>query len=190
MGIEPNLGSRDCDSYEEFLSVYARDRDRLFAYIYSLVPRRDDAEDIFQKCSLVLWRKFGAFDPSRSFLAWACGVAALEVRQYLRSSKSGRVCFNSELITQLAERRLSHLEAEPLRAAALRQCLERITARDRDLLQMAYSAGSTLKQFAESSGQALQTLYNRLARLRKALAECVERRLSSDSEPVQNAQFL
>jgi RNA polymerase sigma-70 factor (ECF subfamily) len=188
--MEPCTGSRDADSYEEFLSVYARDRDRLFAYIYSLVPRRDDAEDIFQKCSLVLWRKFASFDRSRSFLAWACGVAAHEVRQHLRTMKSGRLCFNSELMSELAERRASHLEAEPLRAAALRQCLQRMTSRDRDLLQMAYSAGSTLKQFAEASGQALQTVYNRLARLRKALAECVERRISSDSEPVQNAQFL
>ena len=36
---------------------------QLFGYIYSLVRDLDDADDLFQQTSLVLWDKFDQFDP-------------------------------------------------------------------------------------------------------------------------------
>jgi hypothetical protein len=48
---------------------------RILGYIYSLVPQAQDAEDLYNKMSIVLWRKV---DSSRSLAAKAilwCGPA-------------------------------------------------------------------------------------------------------------------
>src|SRR5262245_4341876 len=91
--------------YEEFLTLFAQPRERIFAFIYSLVPNFADAEDAFQRCSLSLWRKFDTFDRQRSFLAWSCGVAANEVRNALRTRRRDRLRFDDELVGLLAEAR-------------------------------------------------------------------------------------
>ena len=67
--------------------MLARHQSQLFGYIYSLVRDLDDADDLFQQTSLVLWDKFDLFDPSRSFVGWACGVARYEVLNFLRSAE-------------------------------------------------------------------------------------------------------
>ena len=63
----------------EFADQLREAQSRLFGYIHSLVRDLDDADDLFQQTTLILWNKFGDFDPARSFLSWACGVARLEV---------------------------------------------------------------------------------------------------------------
>lgn len=169
--------------YEEFLELFSRERDRLYAYVYSLVPHAADAEDVFQKCSVVLWRKFGEFDRRRSFLAWACGVASYEVRNFLRVAGRDRLRFDDELVRKLAAERLESLERHEARLAALRTCLRQLTTDQRELLEAAYGGDGTVVQFAESTGRALQTLYNRLGGLRRRLLECIRRRLRAEGEP-------
>jgi DNA-directed RNA polymerase specialized sigma24 family protein len=36
------------ERYETFLRCFAQERDRVFAYVQSLLPHRADAEDVFQ----------------------------------------------------------------------------------------------------------------------------------------------
>lgn len=167
------------EHYEEFLRLFARERERVFAYIYSLIPRQADAEDVFQQCSLVLWRKFDSFDRQASFLAWACGVARLEVCNYLRTAGRDRLHFDDELVQQLAARRVESLSQHDDRLAALRTCLKELTQQQRALIDAAYGSGGTVKRLAEATGSAVQTLYNRLGRLRRRLLECVQRKLAA-----------
>src|SRR5689334_17876152 len=51
-----------------FAALLRQHQNQLFGYIYSLVRDLDDADDLFQQTSLVLWDKFDLFDPSRSFV--------------------------------------------------------------------------------------------------------------------------
>ncbi|SFI28809.1 sigma-70 family RNA polymerase sigma factor [Planctomicrobium piriforme] len=169
--------------YEEFLRLFSQNRERLFAYIFSLLPNHADAEDVFQRCSLLLWRKFSEFDVERNFLAWACGVALNEVRNFLRSAHRDRLRFDSSLVTQLSDHRLGALETSGENLKILQGCLEALKATEQDLVRVAYDGNSTLKDFADATGQALQTLYNRLGRIRRMLLECVRRKLATESLP-------
>jgi RNA polymerase sigma-70 factor len=162
--------------YEEFLTLFAQHRERVFGFIYSLVPNFADAEDVFQRCSLVLWRNFDSFDRQRSFLAWACGVAANEVRNALRTRRRDRLRFDDELVGLLAEARPARLERYDERFDALEGCLAGLKAADRELVRVAYEPGARLADHAAASGRALQSLYNRLTQLRRLLLDCVERK--------------
>ncbi|HWL10476.1 MAG TPA: sigma-70 family RNA polymerase sigma factor [Planctomicrobium sp.] len=163
---------------ETFLELFTRNQDKIKAYIASLIPHRADAEDAFQRCSLLLWRKFPTWDPERSFLAWACGVSYFEVQNFIRASGQRNIHFNSELLAQLAEERLNDVEQHQERLAALSQCLQTLKMSDRELLRVAYQDGQTLKGYADSTGQLLQVLYNRLTRIRKMMLACMRRRLA------------
>lgn len=171
------------DRYEVFLQHFMQDRDRILAYVQSLLPHRADAEDVFQRCSVVLWRKFDDFDSQREFLPWACGVAFYEVRNFLRVSARDRLQFGDQLIEQLAERRLQSVQQVDRRLEALRGCLNGLKEEDRDLVHAAYDESTPLSEFAESSGRARQTLYNRLTIVRRRLLECVQHKLSAEGEP-------
>ena len=72
----------------EFAELLRRNQTQLFGYIYSLVRDLDDADDLFQQTSLVLWDKYEQFDPTRSFVGWACGVARYEVLNFPAGSES------------------------------------------------------------------------------------------------------
>ena len=48
---------------EQIVQQIAGCQDRLFAYILTLVPRRDVARDILQEANLVLWRRREEFVP-------------------------------------------------------------------------------------------------------------------------------
>lgn len=170
----------DRAQYEQFLGHFARERDRLYGYIYSLLPHAADAEDVFQRCSVLLWQKFDQFDVERSFLAWARGVAFYEVRNFLRTARRDRLQFADELVAQLAEQRAETAEEFDPRLTALRGCLERLPANQRELVKRLYTGQESIKDLAARAGRAVQTVYNQLSQTRRKLLECVERKLAAE----------
>lgn len=168
------------DRYEEFLTLFSADRERLAAYIYSLLPNQADAEDVFQRVSLLLWRKFSTFEPDRSFLSWGCGIAFYEVRNFLRSSHRTRMQFNSDLMTTLADERIHNIESGVDLLPVLQGCLGSLPKSHRELVRAAYEEGQSMKSYAESAGLALQTVYNRLSRVRRLLLDCIQRKAGAE----------
>jgi len=163
--------------YEIFLKEFSQDRSKLFRYIFSLLPNHADAEDVFQRCSLVLWQKFSEFDSERSFFAWACGIAFNEVRYFMRTNRSRRLMFDTELIAEISKVRRTHDDDAEDVLAHIADCLKRLSRQDRSLVRKAYGNSGTIKNFAESTSSATQTIYNNLARIRRLVRECVRQKL-------------
>src|SRR5229473_736199 len=91
------------DRRVEFAELLRRDQSRLFGYIHSLVRDLNDADDLFQQTTLILWKKFGEFDRQRNFFSWACGVARLEIANFLRGRGRQRLYFSDDLSLLLIE---------------------------------------------------------------------------------------
>src|SRR5262249_35869544 len=116
----------------EFAAVLRREQSRLYGYIHSLVRDLNDADDLFQQTTLILWKKFAAFDRRQSFFAWACGVARLEVANFLRGRSRQRLYFSDELNLLLIEAQAGLADEElEARREALAGCLEKLRQRDR-----------------------------------------------------------
>jgi RNA polymerase sigma-70 factor len=168
------------ERYEEFLQHFLQDQARIFSYVRSLLPRYVDAQDVFQRCSLTLWRQFDQFDQQRLFLPWACTIALNEVRNFRRVSGRDRLQLADDLVDQLAERRRDTLAHRDRRSLALRTCVESLKQADRDLVQLVYEDSRPVEEIAKSTGKAMQTLYNRLSILRRQLLQCIEKRVASE----------
>ncbi len=161
--------SRTSSQKAEFAEQLVRHHAQLLGYIYSLVRDLDDADDLFQQTSLVLWDKFEQFDPSRSFVSWACGVARYEVLNFLRARSRDRLYFGDELSLALIEAQ-EDLEQERLeeRRLALAGCMKKLRDRDKDLLEACYGQTTGVRAVAESQGRSAQSVHNSLRRIRRA----------------------
>jgi RNA polymerase sigma-70 factor (ECF subfamily) len=165
----------------EFAARLRQHQNQLFGFIYSLVRDFDDADDLFQQTSLVLWDKFDLFDPSKSFIAWACGVARFEVSNFLRSRSRQRLHFTDELSLMLIDVH-EELEQEQLegRRHALAECMKKLRSRDQQLLDACYQRSARIPEVARGWGRSSQSIHNSLRRIRRTLFECVSRSLAQE----------
>ncbi len=172
----------------EFAAILRQHETRLYGYIHSLVRDLNDADDLFQQTTLILWKKFAEFDRQRNFFSWACGIARLEVANFLRSRGRQRLYFSDDLNLLLVEAhaQLSNEELDD-RRDALARCVEKLRDRDRQLLTECYSSASGMQNAAAVHGAAVgrdrstHSIYNSLRRIRRALYECVSRTLAQNS---------
>jgi RNA polymerase sigma-70 factor (ECF subfamily) len=166
---------------DQFVERFVRTQDRLYACVATLLPNRTDAEEVFQQTCLVLWKKWQQFDPSRDFLAWACGVAHHEVRNFLRKHKDrGRVFLSEDVLAEVAQVRLENNDMLDARRQALLRCLDRLEHGQRTLLERCYAGKDSIKAIAAGLGRPPNVVYMLLKRLRRALFECVNRTLASE----------
>jgi RNA polymerase sigma-70 factor (ECF subfamily) len=63
----------------------------------------------------------------------------------------------------------------------LLQCLQKLKARDRELIQQRYAPGESGKHLAGALGRPANSVYQSLGRIRRTLWECIQRRLSAES---------
>jgi RNA polymerase sigma-70 factor (ECF subfamily) len=175
------MGSRDIagETKAAFAGLLRQHQTQLFGYIYSLVRDFDDADDLFQQTSMVLWDKYDQFDRSRSFVSWACGVARYEVLNFLRSRSRKQVYFSDALDLALVEAQET-LEGEQLeeRRVALAGCMRKLKQRDQELLEACYGRSVCIRDVAHHWGRSTHSIHNSLRRIRRMLFECVKRRLA------------
>ncbi|MCF6313998.1 MAG: sigma-70 family RNA polymerase sigma factor [Verrucomicrobiales bacterium] len=167
-------------SYEQFVTFFTRSEPALRAFIRSLLPSWDDANEVMQNTSLVLWRKFDTFDQNTEFLKWAFVVARFEVLKYRRSIARDRHVFDEDLINRLATEAAEesdHLQAE---RRALQACLSKLPATQQDLIKAAYQPGIKIKELAEKIGKTATALYKSLNRTRQQLLVCIERSIAQE----------
>lgn len=150
----------------------------LLRYVMSLLGNRHDAEDVLQRASLVMWRRFGSFEPGTDFIAWATTVAFYEVRNFQRITGRCRLQFDDELMETLAAERVQHVRHWCARTEALEHCVEKLDTNSRVLVEAIYTDGTQAIEVARQQGCSPKTIYKKLNFIRRALAECVQRRLA------------
>jgi len=164
-----------------FMELLTLHQTQLYGYIHALVHNAEDAKDIFQATSLILWRKFDQFRPGTSFIRWACSVAQFEARNFLRTKRASRVTFSDELIESLAasmpEERPALTEA---RLSALRRCMAALPALDRKLLDAFYRGNQAAAEIGAEAGRTRQSISNSLRRIRRTLFRCIRRTLAGE----------
>jgi RNA polymerase sigma-70 factor, ECF subfamily len=163
---------------EEFVVLLNGAHALLLRYIMSLVGNRHDAEDVMQRASVVMWRRFATFEPGTDFTAWATTVAFYEVRNFQRVTGRSRLEFDDDLMQTLAAERAQQVQQWSLRMEALETCVQKLDPASRELVESIYTRGVDVGTLAQQQGRAAQTIYNKLNFIRRALAECVQRRMT------------
>jgi len=161
----------------QFVKLISTYDEEIRRYIYTLLPRMADVDDVMQMTALAIWHKFEEYDHKRPFKTWACRFAYFEVLKFRRNSSRDRLIFREDLLELIASEQEQESSLMEHRRAALDDCLEKLTQEDRDLLHQRYSAEEKIVTVAKNRGQAVKQLYNKLDRIRARLALCIDERL-------------
>lgn len=164
----------------DFGRLFVQFQPRIYGYIRSLVVRRADAEDLLQETASVLWRKFGEFQPGTNFLAWALSVARYQVLYFRQRQQRDVLQFSEEFTETLAAETVVESTRLGDVQGLLDECMKKLPSPDRDLFSRRYQSDSTTKSLADQLGRPASTIYNAMNRIRRTLAECVERAIKKE----------
>lgn len=152
-------------------------------YVRALMPGDPAVGDVIQQANAKIWEKRGEFELGTNFKAWAMAIARYEVLNHRkRQARDARLQFSSELEETFAEEFSEMTDDLAERQAALRHCMQELKPASRELLMQRYASHQTLAEFANQIGRSVGGVKVSLHRLRSALAECIERRLSAAGE--------
>ena len=153
-------------------------RDRVSAAAWLVVRNAHTAEDIFQNVALKAMTKGVQFESVGALMSWAFITARREGIDWLRRQKNAPICLDNTILELLEQEWANEaLDQAGGRSEALRDCLEDLPVKSRDLLKRRYFDGHACEAVAEQLGVRLDAIYKRLSRLHQALKKCIETKL-------------
>lgn len=174
-----NSERSEIERREAFARLFAQHDRWLFAYLVSLLGNSADAEEVFQEVCVVLWREYETFELGTNFVKWVSVIAHHQVYRFRRQQRRVGPQLSDAVVDLLAEDAVERSEVFESRRDALRRCLDKLTDKDRQLVQYCYSDSQvTFKTVAQTLGRPTNTVYKALNRIRRALMECIQRTLS------------
>ena len=162
---------------EQFIRLLMLNDKRIYTYILSLVPNTADADDIMQETSAVMWRKFDTFTKDKDFVAWGISIARFQILSYFKKRKHSKVRFSEELIQAIEEEVEKTFPQMEQRLDALKTCLLKLSAEDKNILKLRYEKNYTLENIGAHISKSTRATYYCLVRLHKLLLGCIKRKL-------------
>ncbi|HEX7899746.1 MAG TPA: sigma-70 family RNA polymerase sigma factor [Planctomycetota bacterium] len=164
---------------DSLIRSFQADRFRLIAYIRALVGDPELTEEIFQEVSVVVLQKIEAFDPSKDLQAWCRGIARNLVLRERERSRRLRI-FDSDQIIDLVDAAFEEKarvdDTVDAQRSLLRRCMGHLADSSREILDLRYRNGLSLRAIAGKMERTEGAVQVALSRVRKWLAECVQRR--------------
>jgi RNA polymerase sigma-70 factor, ECF subfamily len=142
-------------------------------------------DDLAQEVFLCAYQQLTARRSIENLRFWLIGVARNRAREYLRADARRRAREQGPLAIQLARWRLERLEnesafsEEPERTfAALQECLGRLAAESRRVIEEHYFESQTLERIAKRLGRSGGAVRTMLFRIRNVLLKCIRQKLA------------
>jgi RNA polymerase sigma-70 factor (ECF subfamily) len=169
----PPSSDASTEAYLRLLTLHDR---WLAAYVYSLVPRAADADDILQEVKVTMWKHFSKFEPGTNFRAWARKIATHQILNYRRAAlKHSDANLEKSFIDAVASEIDQRSEALDQRAEALHHCLQKLPEAHRKIIVWRYYEDCGIDEIAAKSQRSAEAVYQLLSRIRGLLNECVTR---------------
>jgi RNA polymerase sigma-70 factor, ECF subfamily len=180
----PPPNESDCSSASEpFCALFAQHERAIYGHVRSLVPHSSDADEVFQETCVTLWQKFDQYRPDTNFRAWAFRIAYYKALK-LRDRKLGQPrSFSPQFLDLVSEESIVMADVLDARTAALWLCRDKLSERDRELLDRFHSEDATAKDVADWAGRNVHYVYRTIRRIHDALFECIKESLLKDREP-------
>jgi RNA polymerase sigma-70 factor (ECF subfamily) len=157
-------------------SLFLQHASSIRGYVLGLVGDTAAADDLFQDVFLTIVAREADFRRDGDFLAWVRGIVRFKVLEYYRRQRSAPLLFDEALLKRIAES-WEHAERRrelwERRRNALAQCLERLSPRARQIINLRYADQPlTPPEIARRVGWTTPSVNVALARARAFLRKC------------------
>jgi RNA polymerase sigma-70 factor, ECF subfamily len=164
---------------EQFAARWTAAQTAIAAFLRSFVRRRDESDELLQRTAMTLVRKYDEYDSQRPFVAWAIGVAKMELLAYRRERASDRHIFDGPSVDRIAERHVQLAEGRLPIYDLLVQCVGELDGRALEAIRLKYAKQMKTPQLAEILGLSHGAARMLLTRARASLRQCIEKHSKS-----------
>ncbi len=170
---------------KELAVFWAQSQPTVAAFIHSLVPNFQDADDILQNVAIITVEKFEKYDRERSFSAWCTGIAKNLILNYYSKKGGKRSILGIEAIEKVAQvyeqdPHSIHDQIESMRKA-LKKCLSLLKGKIKKMVEMHYMEELSPARIAQLLSLSPNNVSVTLHRVRLSLKACVKRVLSEEN---------
>ena len=163
--------------------LYERFGRLAYSVIYRVVRNSGAAEDLVQETFLRVWNRVQSFDEARGALgAWVLTVARNRAIDYLRSADAKTTASALELDRLESPVLFSDFEDSAIaidRARRLKEAFEKLSANQKQVIELAYFEGLSQTEMAERLKQPLGTIKTWVRAALKILRENVAGEVSA-----------
>jgi len=151
--------------------LYARHHVRVYRFVLRLVRNEATAEDLISEVFLDIWRQAGKFEGRSAASTWMLSIARFKALSTLRRRPE------DELDDETAERIEDHADdpettlAKKEKGSLLLQCLTKLSADHREIIDLVYYHEKSVEEVAEIVGIPEATVKTRMFYARKKLSE-------------------
>jgi len=166
----------------DFLKHFLKNEADLRAFIGSLLRDANVTEDVLQDVALTAWERFDDFDSTRSFGAWARGIAVKKILRRREQNARFPVPFSPETIAAVSDAfdRTERSPSSGTIADHLQPCLDQLPEKSRRLLALRYGESLDVCQVARQVEGTPEAVYKALLRIRRLVRQCVESRRAAE----------
>ncbi|MBT5321636.1 MAG: sigma-70 family RNA polymerase sigma factor [Verrucomicrobiales bacterium] len=164
---------------ELFADLVREHQVSLRVFVRSLGVESGWVDDLAQDAFVVAYREMDSYDPDRDFGKWLRGIARNLVRNELRKQGRHRRILHESLsqhLLDLAENEKDR-EVDVTQLSALRDCVEQLPGKSRELVRSRYFEGWDATILADKFEMKAATVRQTLLRIRRQLYQCVNQRV-------------
>ena len=164
----------------EILRVLMPERTKQIALAWSILRQPHLAEDAYQDMLTKVFENDDIFEGPQHLCDWSWKVIRNRCYELIRQRKY-QVALLDESILDLVDAELERRDTSdmPLRADALRKCIDGLSEKSRETIRMRYFEGLRGNQVAEKLGRKPETVYKTLQRIYVTLAQCIQKKLAA-----------
>ena len=164
---------------KRFFQLYNSVQLRLYSYLVIVLHNTNDAEDVLQETSIVLWEKFDDYQEGTNFGAWAIAIARNKSLRFMDNNKRTRQLFSNDFYKRVSELASISVGDVDQRSEALQICLEKVPDDGKELLTMKYTKEMSYQKISQYTGRSVNNLYSYFCKLNRALKICIEKRIEA-----------
>lgn len=161
---------------KEFVWLLTTYQSNIYAYIVSLVANFNDADDIIQETTSLMWEQFDQFKPGTDFVAWGIRIAYFKVLDFRKKKRADqKIFFSDDVFRKFAENAPAHLEDSGDIIQRLQDCVKKLQAPDSSLVHLRYLTGLSVLDISRRFNASIRSIYYNLSRIQGMLLNCIQR---------------
>ena len=165
-----------------FDAIVTATEGELRAFALSRTWMVNDAEEAIQSAYVIAFERMSDYEPRGTFQSWLKGMVRNRLLELNRERKREHHDDLDQALDQAWEESATHESEERLRRRlnALQECMQKIDARSRAILERHHLEGLELNELAQRYRKPRQTIARFLFTIRNRLRDCIEQRIAED----------
>jgi RNA polymerase sigma-70 factor (ECF subfamily) len=154
--------------------LFARHHVKVYRFVLRLVRNESTAEDLISEVFLDVWRQAGKFEGRSAVSTWMLSIARFKALSALRRRTEEELDDETASAIEDQSDDPETALAKKDKGAALRQCLGKLSAEHREVIDLVYYHEKSVEEVASIIGIPEATVKTRMFYARKKLAELLK----------------